>query len=152
GSGGSTIERRSPSNGRLVARYADGTIEDIDLAVDAARAAFEEGPWPRLSGLERAEILIRLADLIRDNGDRLARDEVEEVGKPIRFARGDIGGAAGLTRYAASLAMQMAGSTYTNLGAGRTALITRGPIGVAALVTPWNFPALILAQKVPFAL
>ena len=70
-----------------------------------------------MSGLERAEVLNRLADLIRDNRERLVRIEVEEAGKPIRFARGDIDGAVGLTRYAASLAMQMAGSTYTNLGA-----------------------------------
>ncbi len=152
GFGGGVIERRSPNNGRLVARYADGIPQDIDLAVEAARAAFEEGPWPRLSGLERAEVLNRLADLIRDNRERLVCIEVEEAGKPIRFARGDIDGAVGLTRYAASLAMQMAGSTYTNLGAGKTALVAREPIGVVALVTPWNFPALILSQKVPFAL
>lgn len=152
GGGGGSIERRSPSDGRLVARYADGTTGDVDLAVAAARTAFEEGPWPRLSGLERAAILNRLADLIRDNRDRLTRIEVEEVGKPIRFARGDIDGGVALTRYAASLAMQMAGTAYTNLGAGKTALVTREPVGVAALVTPWNFPALILAQKVPFAL
>ena len=148
----SFIERRAPADGALVARYPDGTPEDVDLAVEAARTAFDEGPWPHMSGLERAEILNRLADLIRDNRDRLVRIEVEEVGKPIRFARGDIDGAVGLTRYAASLAMQMAGSTYTNLGANKTALLMREPIGVVALVTPWNFPALILAQKVPFAL
>jgi len=150
--GGGVIERRSPSDGRLVAQYGAGAPEDIDLAVEAARSAFEEGPWPRLSGLERAGILNGLADAIRDNRDRLVRIEVEEVGKPIRFARGDIDGAAGLTRYAASLAMQMAGSTHTNIGEGKTALITREAVGAVALVTPWNFPALILSQKVPFAL
>ncbi|MBX3567481.1 MAG: aldehyde dehydrogenase family protein [Rhizobiaceae bacterium] len=152
GAGRGAIERRSPAGGRLVARYAEGTPDDIDLAVEAARAAFEQGPWPRMSGLQRAEVLNRLADLIRDNRERLARIEVEEVGKPIRFARGDIDGAVGLTRYAASLAMQMAGSVYTNIGAGKTALLTREAVGVVALVTPWNFPALILSQKVPFAL
>jgi acyl-CoA reductase-like NAD-dependent aldehyde dehydrogenase len=152
GFGGRFIERRSPVDGTRVARYPDGTPEDIDLAVEAARTAFDEGPWPRKSGLERAEILNRLADLIRDNRERLIRIEVEEVGKPIRFARGDIDGAVGLTRYAASLAMQMAGSTYTNLDPDKTALLMREPIGVVALVAPWNFPALILAQKVPFAL
>lgn len=152
GSGSGSIERRSPATGDLVARYRDGTPEDVDLAVEAARIAFEEGPWPRMSGMERAEVLNRLADLIRTNRDRLVRIEVEEVGKPVRFARGDIDGAAGLTRYAASLAMQMAGLTYTNIGDGKTALISREAVGVVALVTPWNFPALILSQKVPFAL
>ncbi|MBZ9801135.1 aldehyde dehydrogenase family protein [Mesorhizobium sp. ES1-6] len=152
GPGRGTIERRSPSSGLPVARYCEGTTDDVDLAVDAARAAFEEGPWPRLSGMERAVILNRLAGLIHDNRDRLVQIEVEEAGKPIRFARGDLDGAVGLTRYAASLAMQMSGSTYTNLGPDRTALLTREPIGVVALVTPWNFPALIVAQKMPFAL
>jgi len=152
GAGTGMIERRSPADGRLVARCAEGTPVDVDRAVEAARAAFEEGPWPRLSGLERAEVLNRLADLIRDSRERLARIEVEEAGKPIRFARGDIDGAVGLTRYAASLAMQMAGSVHTNIGAGRTALVMREAVGVVALVTPWNFPALILSQKVPFAL
>lgn len=147
-----SIERRSPASGELVARYAEGTAEDVDLAVEAARAAFEEGPWPRLSGMARAEILNRWADLIRDRRDRLVHIEVEEVGKPIRFARGDIDGTVGLVRYAASLAMQMAGTTYTNLGEGKTALLTREPAGVVGLVTPWNFPALIVGQKVPFAL
>lgn len=152
GSSGSTIDRLSPANGKPVACFPDGTAEDVELAVEAARTAFEAGPWPRMSGLQRAEIINRLADLIRDNRERLARIEVEEAGKPIRFARGDIDGAVGLTRYAASLAMQMCGSTYTNLGENKLALVSREPAGVVALVTPWNFPALILSQKVPFAL
>ncbi|URK89414.1 aldehyde dehydrogenase family protein (plasmid) [Rhizobium sp. RCAM05350] len=71
---------------------------------------------------------------------------------PFWFARGDIGGVVGLIRYAASLMMQMSGTTYTNLGAQKTALLMREPIGVVGLITPWNFPALILMQKVPFAL
>lgn len=152
GSGAGTIERRSPSDGLPVARYCEGTVEDVDLAVDAARAAFDEGPWPRLSGMERAATLNRLADLMHQNRDRLVRIEVEETGKPIRFARGDLDGAVGLVRYAASLAMQMSGTTYTNLGTQKTGLLTREPVGVVALVTPWNFPALIVAQKMPFAL
>ena len=108
GFSGSFIERRVAGRRRAgSALSATARREDVDLAVEAARTAFDEGPWPHISGLERAEILNRLADLIRDNRDRLVRIEVEEVGKPIRFARGDIDGAVGLTRYAASLAMQM---------------------------------------------
>lgn len=146
------IERQSPANGATVARFAAGTPGDIDRAVAAARGAFETGPWPHLSGMDRAEILNRFAELVRANFDKLVRIEVEEVGKPIRFARGDIEGVVGLIRYAASLAMQMSGTTYTNLGPNKTALLMREPVGVVGLVTPWNFPALILMQKVPFAL
>ncbi|MEI2302384.1 aldehyde dehydrogenase family protein [Ensifer sp. MJa1] len=146
------VERKAPATGEIVARFASGQIGDMDRAVAAARAAFDKGPWPSMSGMERAEILNKYADLVRANFDRLVRIEVEEVGKPIRFARGDISGVVGLIRYAASLALQMAGTTYTNLGAGKTAMIMREPVGVVGLITPWNFPALILSQKVPFAL
>ncbi|WP_312419250.1 aldehyde dehydrogenase family protein [Shinella sp.] len=146
------VERKAPATGEVVARFASGQITDMDRAVAAARAAFDKGPWPSMSGMERAEILNKYADLVRDNFDRLVRIEVEEVGKPIRFARGDISGVVGLIRYAASLALQMAGTTYTNLGASKTAMIMREPVGVVGLITPWNFPALILSQKVPFAL
>lgn len=152
GVGTDSIERVSPANGQTVARYARGTTGDIDLAIEAARTAFDEGPWPRMSGMDRANILHAWADRLRENKDRLVRIEVEEVGKPIRFARGDIDGAIGLIRYAASLALQMSGSAYTNLGENKTAMIMREPAGVVALITPWNFPALIVAQKAPFAL
>jgi betaine-aldehyde dehydrogenase len=146
------VERKAPATGETVATFASGTPDDMDRAVLSAREAFDKGPWPQRSGMERAEILNRFAELVKANYDKLVQIEVEEVGKPIRFARGDINGVVGLIRYAASLAMQMVGSTYTNLGANKTALLMREPIGVVALVTPWNFPALILAQKVPFAL
>lgn len=152
GDAASYVDRKSPASGELVARFATGDVADMDRAVAAARAAFDHGPWSRMGGMERAEVLNKFADLIRKNFDRLVRIEVEEVGKPIRFARGDIEGSVGLIRYAASLAMQMSGSTYTNLGANKTALLMREPVGVVALITPWNFPALILMQKVPFAL
>ncbi|MGI0524123.1 aldehyde dehydrogenase family protein [Rhizobium giardinii] len=148
----SYVDRNSPATGEMVARFASGEPADMDRAVAAARAAFDNGPWPQMSGMERAAMLNKYADLVHDNFDKLVRIEVEEVGKPIRFARGDIGGVVGLIRYAASLAMQMSGTTYTNLGAQKTALLMREPIGVVGLITPWNFPALILMQKVPFAL
>ncbi|ASY62582.1 Aldehyde dehydrogenase [Sinorhizobium sojae CCBAU 05684] len=148
----SYVDRTSPASGELVARFASGQVADMDRAVAAARAAFDHGPWPQMSGMQRTEILNKFADLVEKNFDRLVRIEVEEVGKPIRFAKGDIAGCVGLIRYAASLAMQMSGTTYTNLGSNKTALLMREPVGVVALITPWNFPALILMQKVPFAL
>ena len=97
-------------------------------------------------------MLQRLAALIERDKERLARIDVEEVGKPIRFARADIGGAAALTSYAASLTMQLHGEAYTNLGEKKTGLVVREPVGVVGMIVPWNFPALIFSQKVPFAL
>jgi acyl-CoA reductase-like NAD-dependent aldehyde dehydrogenase len=105
-----------------------------------------------MSGMERAAILRRWADLIETDAERLARIEVDEVGKPIRLARGDIKGAIALTHYAASLAMQVHGEVYNNLGPNKAGWIHREPCGVVGMIVPWNFPALIFGQKVPFAL
>ncbi|MBS0448230.1 MAG: aldehyde dehydrogenase family protein [Proteobacteria bacterium] len=149
---GRLFERRSPVSGAVVARYADGTAEDVDRAAQAARAAFDTGPWPRMSGAQRAKILLRWARLIGDNAEELARLEVEEVGKTVRFARGDAAGMADLTEYAATLAYEVHGDAYTNLGERHSAVVHREPMGVVGLIVPWNFPGLIYCQKVPFAL
>jgi acyl-CoA reductase-like NAD-dependent aldehyde dehydrogenase len=105
-----------------------------------------------MTGFERAGVLHRVADLMEADAELLARLDAEEGGKPIRLSRGDIAGAVQLTRYAAGLAVQMHGTTYTNNGPDFTGLVLREPCGVAGLITPWNFPALILCQKLPFAL
>ncbi|HEU0042788.1 MAG TPA: aldehyde dehydrogenase family protein [Jiangellaceae bacterium] len=147
-----TIERFAPGTGSLVAKVGAGTAADVDAAVHAARVVFDTGSWRDATGFARASVLHKAADLIEANVDLLARLDAEEGGKPLRLAEGDIAGAAMLTRYAAGLAVQMHGSTYTNNGADFTGLVLREPSGVAGLITPWNFPALILCQKLPFAL
>jgi betaine-aldehyde dehydrogenase len=146
------IERVSPGTGELVARFADGTVEHAQAAVAAARTAFDHGPWPQLAGAERARLLTKIAEAIRTDAERLARIEAEEVGKPIKLARGDIGAAADMFEFAASLARTEHGDAFTNLGPEHAAMVLREPVGVAALIIPWNFPALIYAQKVPYAL
>lgn len=147
-----TIDRFAPGTGALVARVDASGAADVDAAVAAARTAFDSGPWPTSTGFERAAVLNGVAEMIDANADRLARLDAEEGGKPLRMAQGDIVGAAALTRYAAGLAMQSHGTTVTNNGPDFTGLVLREPVGVAALIIPWNFPALILCQKLPFAL
>ena len=147
-----SIERRSPGTGELVARFAEGTEADVAAAIAAARHAFDEGSWPRLSGPERARVLLRCAAAITENAEDLARIDAVEVGKPMRQARGDIAGAVALFEYAAALAHEVHGDTYTNLENGHFGLVLREPVGVAGLIVPWNFPGLIFAQKVPYAL
>jgi acyl-CoA reductase-like NAD-dependent aldehyde dehydrogenase len=146
------ISRRAPGTGAVVAEVAPGGPAEVDSAVRAARAAFDVAEWPRLTGIERAAVLNRVADLMEARSDELARLDAEEGGKPLRLAEGDIAGAVSLTRYAAGLGVQMHGSTYTNHGPDFTGLVLREPVGVVGLITPWNFPALILCQKLPFAL
>ena len=146
------IERRNPATEALTGRFADGTAQDVDRAVRAARAAFDDGPWPGLPAIERAAALSELARRMETEREALVRIEVEEVGKPIRMARGDIDGSIGLVRYAAALGTQLHGDAYTNLGPDYTGLVVREPVGVVGAVIPWNFPALIFCQKVPFAL
>ena len=72
----SWIERISPSHGHLVAKFAEGQADDIDMAVRAARAAFDTGPWPHMDAGDRASVLIRVASLVADNLERLAKIEV----------------------------------------------------------------------------
>jgi betaine-aldehyde dehydrogenase len=150
--GDERIARVAPGTGALVAQVPAGSAEDVDRAVRAARTAFDIGPWPRATAFERSAVLHRLADLIDANAAELARLDAEEGGKPIRLAEGDVAGAAGLVRYAAGLAVQLQGSTHANFGDDFTGLVLREPAGVAGLITPWNFPVLILCQKLPFAL
>lgn len=151
-SNGETIDRLAPGDNQLVSQVQAGGAEETQAAISAARRAFDDGAWPYTPVSERAALLNRMADLIDENAEELARLDAEEVGKPITIAQGDIAGAAGLWRYAASLALTMKGQTFTGAGADYTGLVLREPIGVVALIVPWNFPALILSQKLPFAL
>lgn len=144
--------RESPSEGVIVGEYPQADVVDTDAAVTAARKAFDEGPWPHMPGVERARLLNRVADAIRKQRDELAEIEVLESGKPISQARDEMDGSAGLWEYAASLARHIYGDTYNTLGNDMIGLILREPIGVVSMITPWNFPLLIISQKLPFAL
>ncbi|TAM70699.1 MAG: aldehyde dehydrogenase family protein [Microbacteriaceae bacterium] len=146
------IDRRAPGTDEVVSQVVATSVEAVERAITVARTAFDSGTWPHTSGMERAIILNKLADLIDRDAAELARLDSEEGGKPIILAEGDIAGAAGLCRYAASLALNMQGKTFSNNGSDFTGLVLREPVGVVGLIIPWNFPALILCQKLPFAL
>jgi acyl-CoA reductase-like NAD-dependent aldehyde dehydrogenase len=145
-------ERVSPSHGVAVSRSLRGTAEDAEAAIAAARAAFDDGRWSELSGKTRATVLLKVADLIEANTDRMALIETLESGKPITQARGEVSGAADLWRYAASLARTLHGDSHNSLGQDMLAVVLKEPIGVVSIITPWNFPFWILSQKLPFAL
>jgi betaine-aldehyde dehydrogenase len=149
---GRTFDRLSPSHGSLVSRSALGDAADTDAAIAAARATFDCGVWSRASGKYRATMLLKVADLIEANVDRMARIETLESGKPISQARGEVAGAADLWRYAASLARHLHGDSHNTLGPDMLGVVLKEPIGVVSVITPWNFPFWILSQKLPFAL
>ncbi|RWE61241.1 aldehyde dehydrogenase family protein [Mesorhizobium sp.] len=149
---GRTLERNSPGHGFTVSRYAQAGEAEVEAAVQAAHKAFETAPWPRMKAGERAAILLKAADLIEARLEDIARLDALESGKPIAQARGEIGGAVDIWRYAAALARTLHGETYANLGDAMLGVVLREPIGVVSIITPWNFPFLIVSQKLPFAL
>src|SRR5882672_7212936 len=149
---GCTLERRSPAHDQLVAVYAQAGVADAERAIAAARRAFDLGPWPRMKGAERAAVLRRVAEGILARKHELALLETLENGKPLAQSLGEIEGAADLWHYAATLARQLHGDSYNTLGETTLGVVLRDPIGVVSIITPWNFPFLIVSQKLPFAL
>ncbi|MDW3225240.1 MAG: aldehyde dehydrogenase family protein [Paracoccaceae bacterium] len=150
--GAETFERRSPSHSAVVSVCAKADKALTERAIHATRAAFDAGIWSRISGKERAAVLLKVADLIEANVDRIAVQETLESGKPISQSRGEVGGAADLWRYAASLARTTHGDSHNTLGEDMLGVVLKEPIGVVSIITPWNFPFWILSQKLPFAL
>ncbi|SAK80781.1 aldehyde dehydrogenase [Caballeronia hypogeia] len=150
-----SFETLDPSNEQVIANVAAATSEDIDLAVKAARRAFDEGPWPRMRGVERATVLRRIARGIRDRLSELAELEVRDNGKPLPEALWDLGDAAGCFEFYAGLAEQLDDHAETpiKLSDDRFSSIARKePVGVAGAIIPWNFPMLMAAWKVAPAL
>lgn len=149
---GETFSRTSPSNGQLVTNAALGGEAEANAAVAAARVAFDDGRWSSTSGKDRATLLLTVADLIDANRDRIALYETMESGKPISQAQAEIEGAADIWRFAASLARTIHGDSHNTLGPDMLGMVLKEPIGVVSMITPWNFPFLIVSQKLPFAL
>jgi betaine-aldehyde dehydrogenase len=146
------FERKSPAHGTVVGDYAEAGIQDVDTAVLAAREAFDRGPWPHSSGTDRMKCLLKAADLIRQQKESLALIETLESGKPISQARDEVDWAANLWDYAATLCRHIYGDSYNALGPSMLGLVVREPVGVVGMITPWNFPLLIVSQKLPYAL
>jgi phenylacetaldehyde dehydrogenase len=151
--GGGTFEVFNPATEEVVAHVADCKKADVDLAVAAARRAFDTGPWPRMSPSARGRILWKIGDLILENLEELAQLESLNNGKPIAVSRAaDVPLAADLFHYMAGWATKIEGNTlslsvpYTP-DAEYHAYTRREPIGVVAQIIPWNFPLLMAAWK-----
>lgn len=146
------FERASPGHGVPVTRIPRCTTEDLDIAVASARAAFDDRRWAGLSGAERSDVLLKAAAIIRERIDEIAYWETLENGKPIAQARGEAQGCVGMFELAAGLARTLHGDSFNNSGDGAFGIVTREPVGVVGLITPWNFPFLILCERVPYIL
>lgn len=150
--GGESFTRRDPSSGDVVGEFQLASGDLVNQAVEAAHQALKSGVWSQKNGAERGRILLKWVELIRQHQERLAEIEAREVGKPIRLARGDIGNVIAMTEYAATLAFDIHGDNYDRINGHDLAVLLREPVGVVAAIVPWNFPAVIYTQKVPFAL
>jgi acyl-CoA reductase-like NAD-dependent aldehyde dehydrogenase len=141
-----------PATGTVVTTAADAAPADVDAAVEAARRAFRTGPWPAMSGRERARILHRVADLIRENADELVRLESLDVGKPVSLCRQvDVQTAVEQYEYYSGLAQSLDGATRTT-PLNAFAYTRREPQGVVAAITPFNFPLILSTTKIAPAL
>ncbi len=154
-SSGKTFDTLDPSTGEVLAKVAEGDAADIDLAVKAARRAFESGPWAKMTASERGRIIWKLGDLIEQHTQEFAELETLDNGKPITISRvADVPLAADLFRYMAGWATKIEGSTIpiSAAGAQYLAYTRREPIGVVGQIIPWNFPLLMAAWKLGPAL
>lgn len=149
---GARTEVVDPSRGTVLTTAADAGAADVDAAVRAARDAFDDGAWSGLSGRERGRILHRVAELIRENADRIAELESRDVGKPITLAHAvDVTNAANDYEHFAALAHCLDGAVRdTPMNA--LAYVRRRPIGVVAAITPYNFPLILAGSKIAPAL
>ncbi len=151
-----TIAVIDPSNGREISRFVDASDSDVDRAVAAARAAFDDGRWSNLPPAAREQTMRRLADLLEQHGDEFAELEAIDNGKPKGMAAAiDIPGAINQIRYMSGWPTKLGGETLDMMGVPRGTFhsyTSREPIGVAAQIVPWNFPLLMAALKIAPAL
>ncbi len=147
---GRTLDVLSPSDGEVFERIARGTAQDVDLAVEAARAALD-GPWGRMTPTERGRILVKIGEAVLQHEEELAQIEARDTGKPMTTARNDIKVLARYFEFYGTAADKVHGETIPFLNGHQVSLV-REPLGVTAHIIPWNYPAQMLGRTVAPAL
>jgi succinate-semialdehyde dehydrogenase / glutarate-semialdehyde dehydrogenase len=142
---GTRLDVLDPATGGVVARVASATREDVERAIDAAAEAFPA--WAALPAPERSRLLRGWYELILEHVDELAAILTAEQGKPLREAAGEIRYGAGFVEWFAEEGKRLYGETIPTNQRGRRILTLRQPVGVAAAITPWNFPMAMIARK-----
>ena len=149
---GKTFATINPSTGEEICQVAEADAADVDKAVAAARAAFDQGPWKKMRASERGRMLHRLADLIEQNADELARLETLDNGKPLSIAKAvDVTKTIACYRYFAGWADKVQGKTIP-IDGDFFCYTRHEPIGVIGQIIPWNYPLLMQAWKLAPAL
>jgi betaine-aldehyde dehydrogenase len=151
GRSGETFDRENPATGDRVATFVKADPSDLDIAVEAARRAFDAGPWPHLAGKERGQVLLKTARIFERRREALAKLESLQSGALIGLADTMIGWVIELFDYYAGLAHELSGRFY-HYSPNRMGLVVREPVGVVGLISPWNFPLSEMVWKVAPAL
>ncbi|MFN0040484.1 MAG: aldehyde dehydrogenase family protein [Burkholderiales bacterium] len=146
-----TLDMASPSDGKVFAKIARGTAADVDAAVKAARHAFEEGAWGKMTAVERGRLLAKLGEKILAHQEELALLEAQDCGKPLKQARADIVAAARYFEFYGAAADKLHGETIPFLD-GYLVTILREPKGVTGHIIPWNYPAQMFGRSLAPAL
>ena len=147
---GGTMEVLNPSTGETIAEVPRGTQADVDRAVEAAKKALPD--WLEKVPKDRMELLLKLADLIDENADELARLESLNVGKPMSIAADEMPFSADNLRFFAGAARNLEGKAAAEYVEGYTSIIRREPLGIVAGITPWNYPLMMVVWKLGPAL
>ncbi len=145
---GGRREIRCPADGSLVAEIDEARPEDTQAAIAAARAAFDDGPWPTAPALERGALLHRVADLLTRDKAAVARAESLDTGKRLVESEYDVDDVVAVFRHYGNVAAEDAGRVVDTGQADVVSRVVHEPIGVCGLITPWNYPLLQTAWKV----
>ena len=148
---GQTREIRDPGNNELLAQVPESGREDVIAAIDAARKAFDQGPWRKTSAQDRGKLLFKIADRIRTKAKELAELETRNCGKPLAEAEFDVADAANCFEFYGGLATKIHGETM-QVPANSLSFVVREPVGVCTQIIPWNFPLLMASWKLAPAL
>lgn len=150
---GRTFESLNPATGEVLARVSEGDAADIDLAVAAARRAFDDGRWSKMKPFDRQTILSRFADLVEARHDEIARLDTLDMGMPLSRTMGNRRRAVGMMRFYAGLTTALHGDTIENSIPGDYLTYTlKEPVGVVGAIIPWNNPHIAFIWKVGAAL
>ena len=145
-----TMEVLNPATGEVIAEVPRGTAADVDRAVEAAQRAWKD--WRDATPQERSELLLKLADVIDENADELARLESQNVGKPLSYAVDEMPACADNLRFFAGAARVLEGRSAGEYMKGYTSMVRREPVGIVGGIVPWNYPLTMAIWKLAPAL